>query len=142
MRFIIGTFVMAKSSSVNDLVTEASQNDTSENTYDYMDYYRGDYQYGFYTKKDSIPYFLRGHEDWEIIFRWHATFILAIIVLVTNTCMLMVIVRRGILSSTTVILSALAISDVIICLSRLPGALYLQILGNHDQYGPYHWCVT
>ena len=141
--------------SVNDLVTEASENtypfdyidqinktDTSENTYDYLDYYQGDYQYEFYTKNDSIPHFLRGHADWEIIFRGHLTFILAIIVVVTNTCMLMVIVRRGILSSTTVILSALAISDVIICLSRLPGALYFQILGNHDHYVPFHWCVA
>ena len=135
---------MSTASSVSELETLAGdvygQINTSEYIYDYN--YLDDYQYEFYAKNDSIPHFLRGHAEWEIFFRGYLTFVLAIIVVVTNTCMLLVIVRRGILSSTTVVLSALAISDVIICLSRLPGSLYFQILGNHYYYVPYHWCVA
>ena len=105
-------------------------NDSDYGPYDY--YYRGDF----------YPHFYKISANWEAAFRGYISFIIAFIVIVSNAFMLIVLVCRIRPSHTTVVLGSLAVSDVIICFTHLPGAFYFNILGNYEEYVPYRWCYV
>ena len=98
--------------------------------------------YEYYAEGDYIPHFYKVKAKWETVFRGYITFLIAFIVIISNAFMVMVFVRRTARSQTTFILGALAISDAIICFTRLPEAFYFNILGNYVDYVPYRWCLA
>ena len=98
--------------------------------------------YDYYTEGDIIPHHYKIIANWEIAFRGYITFLIAFVVIVSNAIMLMVFVRSTKPSHTTAVLGALAVSDIIICLTRLPEAFHFNILGNYEDYVPYRWCIV
>ena len=98
--------------------------------------------YDYYADNDFIPHFYRVKAKWEPIFRGYFMFFIAIVVILSNTFMVMVFICRANRSQTTFVLSALAISDAIICTMRLPEAIYFNMAGNYKEYVPYRWCIA
>ena len=98
--------------------------------------------YDYYSEGDFVPHFYKVSAKWEIVIRGYITFFIALVVTVSNSFMVMVFLRRAIGSQTTFLLVALAISDALICFTRLPEAFYFNILENHEEYVPYRWCMA
>ena len=98
--------------------------------------------YDYYAEGDFTPYFYKVKGNWEVVVRGYITFVIAFVVIISNAFLVMVFVRRTTRSQTTFILGALAVSDAIICFTRLPEAFYFNILGNYEDYIPYNWCLA
>lgn len=63
--------------------------------------------------------------------------------IITNALLISVFIFRSHRSPTTIVLTSLAISDTIICLTRLPESIYFNMAGNYKNlYMTYGWCVT
>ena len=118
------------------------QNKNSSNTDDGVDYLYVDGPYDFFTDGGLSPSFYPENTEWEAFFRGYFTFFIAIVIIISNTFLVMVFVRRTKLTQTTFLLSALAISDVISSTTRLPEAIYFYMARNYEYYIPYHWCVA
>ena len=104
----------------------------------YNDYYG---QLEYYS--DYIPHKYKLKADWEIPIRGPLTFIIAIMTIITNALLISVFIFRSHRSPTTIVLTSLAISDTIICLTRLPESIYFNMAGNYKNlYMTYGWCVT
>lgn len=102
----------------------------------------GDYgHYEYYSDYDPHKYKLKA--DWEIPIRGPLTFFIAIMTIITNALLISVFIFRSHRSPTTIVLTSLAISDSIICLTRLPDSIYFNMAGNNKNlYMTYGWCVT
>ena len=122
--------------------TIQNNNISSTDAYDGGDYYYDYELYDYYTGNDYFPHFYRVNTEWQAIVRGYFTFFIAIVIIISNTFMVMVFARRTKLTQTTFLLSALAISDVISSTTRLPGAIYFYMARNYEYYVPYHWCVV
>lgn len=120
------------------------------------DYEGNDYQYnygnhsgynGYYGQSEYYseyyPHKYKLKADWEIPIRGPLTFIIAIMTIITNALLISVFIFRSHRSPTTIVLTSLAISDTIICLTRLPESIYFNMAGNYKNlYMTYDWCVT
>lgn len=120
------------------------------------DYEGDDYQYnygnhsgynGYYGQSEYYseyyPHKYKLKADWEIPIRGPLTFIIAIMTIITNALLISVFIFRSHRSPTTIVLTSLAISDTIICLTRLPESIYFNMAGNYKNlYMTYGWCVT
>lgn len=120
------------------------------------DYEGNDYQYnygnhsgynGYYGQSEYYseyyPHKYKLKADWEIPIRGPLTFIIAIMTIITNALLISVFIFRSHRSPTTIVLTSLAISDTIICLTRLPESIYFNMAGNYKNlYMTYGWCVT
>lgn len=104
----------------------------------YNDYYgQSEYYSEYYPHKYKLK------ADWEIPIRGPLTFIIAIMTIITNALLISVFIFRSHRSPTTIVLTSLAISDTIICLTRLPESIYFNMAGNYKNlYMTYGWCVT
>lgn len=104
----------------------------------YNDYYgQSEYYSEYYPHKYKLK------ADWEIPIRGPLTFIIAIMTIITNALLISVFIFRSHRSPTTIVLTSLAISDTIICLTRLPESIYFNMAGNYKNlYMTYDWCVT
>lgn len=104
----------------------------------YNDYYgQPEYYSEYYPHKYKLK------ADWEIPIRGPLTFIIAIMTIITNALLISVFIFRSHRSPTTIVLTSLAISDTIICLTRLPESIYFNMAGNYKNlYMTYGWCVT
>lgn len=104
----------------------------------YNDYYgQPEYYSEYYPHKYKLK------ADWEIPIRGPLTFIIAIMTIITNALLISVFIFRSHRSPTTIVLTSLAISDTIICLTRLPESIYFNMAGNYkNPYMTYGWCVT
>ena len=141
---------------LTSLIVDDATNEEYDDSYSYGsgmgDHYGDEYgmygnfshygTYDYYAEGDFVPHFYKVSAKWEIFFRGYITFLIAFVVIVSNAFMLLVFVRRAIRSQTTFVLAALAISDALICFTRLPEAFHFNILGNHEEYVPYRWCMA
>lgn len=121
--------------------------------YDYSggDEYNNQYHYGNYSGKyeydeyfsDYFPHKYKLKADWEIPIRGPLTFIIAIMTIITNVLLISVFIFRSHRSPTTIVLTSLAISDTVICLTRVPESIHFNMAGNYKNlYMTYGWCVT
>ncbi|XP_056021646.1 sex peptide receptor-like [Ostrea edulis] len=120
-------------------------NNTGDETYYYGsdgddgtgNYYQPLEYYYFYAKKYEYV------EDWEIPIRGYVTFFVALITILTNMLLISVFIFRSSRSPTSVVLTSLAISDSIICMTRLPEAIYFNMAKNYQNlYVTYRWCIA
>ena len=125
----------------NSNISKIYGNGTGDQYREYNDY--EDYEtYDYFAEGDYIPDFYIVQTKWETVFRGYITVLLAFLVIISNSFLVLVFARRTTRSQATFILGALAISDAVICLTRLPEAVYFNILGNYEDYIPYRWCLT
>ncbi|XP_048737330.2 sex peptide receptor-like [Ostrea edulis] len=104
--------------------------DGTGNYYQPLEYYSE-----FYAQKYEYV------EDWEIPIRGYVTFFVALVTILTNMLLISVFIFRSSRSPTTVVLTSLAISDSIICMTRLPEAIYFNMAKNYQNlYVTYRWC--
>ncbi|OWF55404.1 sex peptide receptor-like [Mizuhopecten yessoensis] len=68
--------------------------------------------------------------------------VLILITLVTNTLVVIVLLKKHMRSPTNAILAGMALSDMFTGLFPLPVFLYFFGLGNYKEYIPYKWCYT
>ncbi|XP_052701448.1 medium-wave-sensitive opsin 1-like [Crassostrea angulata] len=105
--------------------------------------YSNQYNYGNHSGYNDYYGQLELKADWEIPIRGPLTFIIAIMTIITNALLISVFIFRSHRSPTTIVLTSLAISDTIICLTRLPESIYFNMAGNYKNlYMTYDWCVT
>ncbi|XP_034323130.2 sex peptide receptor-related protein 2-like [Magallana gigas] len=105
--------------------------------------YSNQYNYGNHSGYNDYYGQLELKADWEIPIRGPLTFIIAIMTIITNALLISVFIFRSHRSPTTIVLTSLAISDTIICLTRLPESIYFNMAGNYKNlYMTYGWCVT
>ena len=107
----------------------------------YSGYY-GDYgPYEYYS--EYIPYKYKPMADWEIPIKGPLTFIIATFTIITNILLISVFVFRSNRSPTIIILTSLAVSNSVICITQIPEAIYFNMAGNYrNHYMRYEWCVT
>ncbi|XP_056021645.1 olfactory receptor 8-like [Ostrea edulis] len=119
--------------------------------YDYADQYGEysgnfsghypDYSYDYYSDYYAFKYEVKA--DWEIPIRGPITFCIATTTLITNFLLIFVFIFRSNRSPTTIVLTSLAVSDSLICITRLPEAIYFNMAQNYKNlYMNYSWCVT
>nr|XP_022334365.1 sex peptide receptor-like [Crassostrea virginica] len=105
------------------------------------EYYEGKYSYEYYS-----DFFAKKYEyvaEWEIVISGYVTFFIALATILTNILLISVFIFRSSRSYTTIVLTSLAISDTIICITRLPGAIYFNMAGNYKNlYVTYQWCMA
>ncbi|XP_048737372.1 melanopsin-like [Ostrea edulis] len=100
-----------------------------------------DYSDDYYS--DFYPFKYEVKADWEIPIRGPITFCIATTTLITNFLLIFVFIFRSKRSPTTIVLTSLAISDSLICITRLPEAIYFNMAQNYKNlYMNYSWCVT
>lgn len=119
-------------------------NDNNSYQYNYGNY-SGNYEdYGHYEYfSDYFPHKYKLKADWEIPIRGPLKFIIAIMTIFTNALLISVFIFRSHRSPTTIVLTSLAISDTVICLTQLPESIYFNMAGNYKNlYMTYGWCVT
>ena len=107
--------------------------------------YSGDYgDYGSYEYySEYIPHKYKLMADWEIPIKGPLTFIIATFTIITNILLISVFVFRSNRCPTTIILTSLAVSNSVICITQIPGAIYFNMAGNYrNPYIRYEWCVT
>ncbi|KAK3104733.1 hypothetical protein FSP39_008936 [Pinctada imbricata] len=103
----------------------------------------GSYVYDYYPEDNIVPHKYNIKAIWEVYFRGHINFLIAFTTLINNLVMILVFIRRSTRSQTTVLLSSLAVSDIIICVTRIPEAVHFNINGYYDAlYVTYNWCVA
>ena len=95
-----------------------------------------------FKENDTEPFYFDSRAHWETIFLGYITFFISLLVIVSNGVLLLVFVRRCSITSTTLILGALAVSDTIICSTRIPDSFYFFTLGKIEFYVPYQWCIA
>lgn len=101
----------------------------------------GAYSYEYYADFYAKKYEYIG--EWEIAIRGYVTFFIALATILSNIVLVSVFVFRSSRTSTTIVLTSLAISDSIICLTRLPEAVYFNMAGNYKNlYITYPWCIA
>ena len=133
-----------------DMINNTFQNVTDSNqtmngTYDDYDLipenFEGPYSYEYYS-----DFFAKKYEyvaEWEIVIRGYITFFIALATILTNILLISVFIFRSSRSYTTIVLTSLAISDTIICITRLPEAIYFNMAGNYKAlYVTYKWCMA
>lgn len=112
--------------------------------YNYKDYMGNYTDYGpleYYS--EYYPHKYKVKADWEIPIRGYLTFFIATTTIISNVLLISVFIFRSKRSPTTIVLTSLAVSDSIICITRLPEAIYFNMAENHkDLYMPYSWCVA
>lgn len=134
------TFVNFTTTLVNMTDFNISGSGTEDANFYYMDA-GGAHNYEYYSEFYAKKYEYVG--EWEIALRGYVTFFIALATVLSNILLVSVFVFRGSLTSTTTILTALAISDSIICLTRLPEAVYFNMAGNYKNlYITYPWCIA
>ncbi|XP_062587798.1 sex peptide receptor-like [Saccostrea cucullata] len=102
----------------------------------------------FYNAQDSWDYYsdFYAHKyeiagEWEVPIRGYLTFFIALITILTNILLICVFIFRSTRSPTTIVLTSLAISDSIICFTKLPEAIYFNMAENYKNlYMTYEWC--
>ena len=126
-------------------VTDSNQ--TMNGTFDDNDiipeHNEGNYMYSYEYYSD---FFAKKYEyvaEWEIVIRGYITFFLALATILTNILLISGFIFRSSRSCTTIVLTSLAISDTIICIPRLPEAIYFNMAGNYKNlYVTYQWCMA
>ena len=114
-----------------------SQNVSSNYSGNYGDY--GPYEY----YSEYSPHKYKPIADWEIPIKGPLTFIIATLTIITNILLISVFVFRSNRSPTTIILTSLAVSNSVICITQIPEAIYFNMAGNYkNPYMRYEWCVT
>lgn len=102
--------------------------------------------YSYDTYEYDSDYYPKKYEyvgEWEIAIRGYVTFFIALATILSNIVLVSVFVFRSSRTSTTIVLTSLAISDSIICLTRLPEAVYFNMAGNYKNlYITYPWCIA
>ncbi|XP_033758746.1 sex peptide receptor-like [Pecten maximus] len=68
--------------------------------------------------------------------------VLIFITLVTNTLVVVVLLKKHMRSPTNAILAGMALSDMFTGLFPLPVFLYFFSMGHYKEYIPYNWCFT
>ncbi|KAK3104879.1 hypothetical protein FSP39_012262 [Pinctada imbricata] len=107
------------------------------------DDYGGSYVYDYYPEDDLLPHKYKIKAMWEVYVRGHINFLIAFATIITNLVMILVFIRRSTRSQTTVLLTSLAVSDIIICVTRIPEAVHFNINGYYNAlYVTYSWCVA
>ncbi|XP_048751221.2 uncharacterized protein LOC125662921 [Ostrea edulis] len=100
-----------------------------------------DYSYEYYS--DYYPFQYEVKAEWEIPIRGPITFCIATTTLITNFLLISVFIFRSKRSPTTIVLTSLAISDSLICIAKLPEAIYFNMAQNYKNlYMNYSWCVA
>lgn len=64
------------------------------------------------------------------------------VTIVTNILVMLVLLRKHMRSPTNIILSAMALADMLTGLFPLPTYFYFFTLGNYDEYPPFDWCYV
>nr|XP_022322849.1 sex peptide receptor-like [Crassostrea virginica] len=131
-------------------ITKPFQNVTVSNQRMNGTFYDNDiipeYNDGAYSYEYSSDFFAKKYEyvgEWEIVIRGYVTFFIALATILTNILLISVFIFRSSRSYITIVLTSLAISDAIICFTRLPGAIYFNMAGNYKNlYITYQWCVA
>ncbi|KAK3086751.1 hypothetical protein FSP39_022842 [Pinctada imbricata] len=112
------------------LYSNVTDNDNiTEYYYDYV------YQY-------VQPYQVQIFAQWEVTVLGYVYFILGIATIIMNWLVFCVFLCRRIKTPTSVVLSVLAVSNSLICLSQIPSAMFLYVLQNYKEFVPYKWCVA
>lgn len=68
--------------------------------------------------------------------------IFILVTIVTNILVMLVLLRKHMRSPTNIILSAMALADMLTGLFPLPMYFYFFTLGNYADYPPYNWCYV
>ncbi|XP_052697098.1 D(2) dopamine receptor A-like [Crassostrea angulata] len=113
---------------------------------DYNNYEDGGGAYSYETYEYYADFYVKKYEyigKWEITIRGYVTFFIALATILSNIVLVSVLVFRSSRTFTTIVLTSLAITDSIICLTRLPEAVYFNMAGNYKNlYITYPWCIA
>ena len=111
------------------------QNATSNET----DYY---YYYYYMYESVPVPHKEQIYAEWQATVLGYVYFIIGIATIIVNLLVFCVFLWKRIKTPTSVVLSVLAVSNALICLSQIPSAMYLYIMKNYLEFVPHDWCVA
>lgn len=113
-------------------------NNSSQNTsQDVVDYSFVDYSYESYAVKLSSTHFY----PLEKVIYGYLFFPAAVIVLVINSLMLLVFFKGKFFNPANVLISAIAITDILTCVTPTPLFFYFYSLGNAKEFTPFNMCM-
>lgn len=120
--------------STQALVNITDFNYTGSGIGDNYTYEDGGGAYNYETFEYYSDFYAKKYEyvgEWEIAIRGYVTFFIALATILSNIVLVSVFVFRSSRTFSTIVLTSLAISDSIICFTRLPKAVYFNMAGNH-----------
>lgn len=93
-----------------------------------------------YGRKPEMLEILQPGQLYLVPINGIVSIIFILVTIVTNILVMLVLLRRHMRSPTNIILSAMALADMLTGFFPLPSYFYFYTLRNYEEHPPFDWC--